>query len=219
MENFSAVFDFLVVSVFSELFAVYFLLGFVIFLVGVLLLVLFVLSRTLGYRTTGTVVGAVELTRIKRKERDGKTVEKLKKSLYPVFEYTTTSGTERQMRASEGGTGTLSYTTGQTVNLIVREDEDYDDVYDADRTGILYFGLAITALGIALMSWIGTAIAAAGISVSIIVMVLLALLVRGLVTKFTSDSSQPTNTTKRKREPYNKDFDPADLHPVEYFKT
>ena len=85
MEKVSSIIEFLVTSVFSEIFAIYFLIGFAIFAAGLLILILFALSRSLGYRTTGRVIGAVELKRIKRKERDGKVIEKHKTMLYPVF--------------------------------------------------------------------------------------------------------------------------------------
>ena len=86
MDRFAAFFEFFYTSVVLEVSALPFLLGLVLFAVGLLFLVLFVLSRTLGYQTTGTVVGAIERTRIKKKQRDGKTIEKLKKTLVPVFE-------------------------------------------------------------------------------------------------------------------------------------
>ena len=219
MEKVSSIIEFLVTSVFSEIFAIYFLIGFAIFAAGLLILILFALSRSLGYRTTGRVIGAVELKRIKRKERDGKVIEKHKTMLYPVFQYTTKSGVEREMRSSDGGTSTLSYTTGQAVNLIVREDADYDDVYDADQKSALFVGLGIAGFGLLMMSWVGTAIAAIGISLSTIVLLLLAYALRELVQKYTDNGSPEQDSTKKKREPYSKAFDRSELHPIEHFKA
>ncbi len=220
MERFAELFDFLFLSVFSEAFALWFLVGLVLFLVGLLVLGLFILSRTLGVRTTGTVIGAVKHTRVKQKQRDGKQVQKTKTSLYPVYEYRAQDGSIRQMRSSEGGSMTLKYSTGQTVNLIVREDKGYDDVYDADELGALYVGLGIAAVGVVLMTWVGSFVSAVGMSGMSLTLAITGLLVSGAIKKFTATSkSGAAPASDKKRAPYSKAFDAADLHPIEHFQT
>jgi len=214
----SRFFDFLIESVFSEVFALYFLLGLVLFVAGLLLLGLFALSRVLGVRTTGTVIGAVERKRVKRKQRNGQKMQKTKTTLYPVFEYMNAAGALTQMRASEGGSSTLGYSTGQNVNLVVREDDGYDDVYDADKRGALYFGIGLCVIGATVMSWVGSIAAAFGIGLSSIVLLLLCYLLRGVVEKFTSKDPDAARSAATPHEPYSKAFDPADLHPIEYYR-
>ena len=189
-----------------------FIVGIVIFLVGLAFVVLFALSRFTGYRTTGTVVGAIERVRMKKRERDGEMVEEEKRSLYPVYEYTASDGAQRQMQGSEGGTMVHSYTTGQSVNLIVREDDGYDDVYDADSHGALYLGFAFVAVGVGIMAWMGSMASAFGVTVIVCLMAGILKIVVGLLTK----KSDPTKE-KKQRKPYTKSFDPSELKPIESF--
>jgi len=218
MDRLSALFEFLYSSIVVEIYALPFLLGLVLFVVGLLILGLFVLSRTLGYQTTGKVLGAIERTRIKKKERDGETIEKVKKSLIPVFEYTASDGKVRQMLSSEGGTSTLSYSTGQSVSLRVREDVGYDDVYDADSRGALYFGLIIGGIGLGLMGFIGSAVAALGVSVTLLALVAIALVVRALVDKFSGSTADSKPASSEQAAGAHKSYAPEDVKPIEYFK-
>ena len=209
MDWVAASFDFFFDALFAEAFAVQFLVGVVVFLIGLAFVALFIASRLFGFRTTGTVVGAVEVLRTKRKRVDGEAVTKTKQSLYPVYEYQGSDGATKRMRGSEGGTMTHSYTTGQRVNLIVREDATYDDVYDADKRGALYIGLVMVALGVGLMIWIGSAASAFGVSLISAMLILLLRIVAALATR----DKKPA----RKKTLFSKDFDPADLKPVEHF--
>ncbi len=189
--------------------------AFVVFALGLVFIVFFTLSRNLGYRTTGTVAGAIESSRIKKKKNEnGEVEERVKKTLYPVYEYTGSDGATKQMPGSEGGTMTLKYSTGQTVNLIVREDERYDDVYDADSYGALYIGLIMSGLGIGLMIWVGSAASAFGVGLT-------TMLVIGLsrICYIAFQSRDKLQKTIASKSSYNKDFDPADLHPIEYFQS
>ena len=189
-----------------------FVVGLVIFLVGIALVVLFALSRFTGYRTTGTVVGAIERVRLKKRERDGEMVEEEKRSLYPVYEYTAADGSKRQMQGSEGGTMVHSYTTGQSVNLIVREDDGYDDVYDADSYGAFYLGLVFSAIGVGFMVWMGSMASAFGVTILACLIAGALRIGFGLLTKKKNPADK-----KPKRKAYTKAFDPADLKPIENF--
>lgn len=203
--------DFLVAGIFTEVFSIGFLIGLVLFVIGLGLLVLFLLSRIMGYRTQGTVVGAIMQTRTKTKVEDGKPVERVKKMLLPVYAYRAKDGSMRQMPGSEGGSMTTEYCTGQNVNLIVREDELYDDVYDADRYGALYLGLGFFTAGLALMVWFGSFAATLGISALTLTVALGARLYAGL-------SNKPTKKNAPQKKPYDKAFSPADLRPIEEFQ-
>ncbi|MEM7077355.1 MAG: DUF3592 domain-containing protein [Pseudomonadota bacterium] len=212
METVSAALQYLIDAVFSEVFAVWFLVGLVIFLVGVGLIVLYTLSRMIGYRTQGHVIGAVEHTKIKRDKRDGEIVERVKKYLMPVFEYQTRDGVTRQMIGSEGGSNTTQYSTGQPVSLIVREDDGYDDVYDADQHGALYLGLGFTAIGGIIMTWVGSFASAFGVSL----LTMLALAVSKTISAFRNRSARRApHTSKHKGE--DKSFTADELRPIEDF--
>lgn len=214
MDRIAAFVEFIFDSVFSEVFAVSFLIGLVIFLLGFLFVGLFLVSRILGVRTTGTVVGAVNKTRTKTKEHNGERVEKIKSSLYPVYEYIASDGTQRQMRGSEGGSMTLKYETGQAVNLIVREDDEYDDVYDADQFGALYLGLGFLCFGAIMMAWVGDFAAAFGVGFTSILVFGLGYVSRGII-----HMRDKPKQTEMKRAKYTKSFDPALLQPIEHFQS
>ena len=212
MQQFGTWIEFLATAVISEILAGPFLAGLVILLVGIAFTCLFIVSRFLGFRTEGVVVGAVEVVRRKEKDVNGEKVEKIKRSLYPVYEYTGSDGAARQMRGSEGGTMTLKYVTGQAVNLIVREDDGYDDVYDADEYGALYLGIGIMVFGVVLMTWIGSFAAAFGVSV-----VTLLLGIFGPVA-YLLFRKEPMLKKNPSFQPYNKTVLAEDLMPVEHFQ-
>ncbi|NKB35399.1 MAG: hypothetical protein GKR91_20050 [Pseudomonadales bacterium] len=208
MDNIAAVFEFVIQSIFAEAFAMTFLLGFVLFLVGVLLFGLFVLSRVLGERIQGKVAGAVIHKRVKTKTIDGERKEVIKETLYPVFEYQRSDGTLHKERASEGGTSTLKYKTGQDVNLILRE----DDGYDADNYGALYLGLIFLAIGLVFMVQVGSMASAFGMGILSLVLVIIA----RIAVAFQSKARRNKKAEKKK---YTKEFDLADLKPIEEFQV
>ena len=211
MERAFTYIEFFINSFAADMIGVGFIVGIVIFLVGILLIGLFSLSRLMGYRTPGVVVGAVERVRIKKRERDGEVEEEEKRSLYPVYEYTASDGNKRQMMGSEGGTMVHSYATGQSVQLIVREDDGYDDVYDADQYGALYLGFGLVATGLGIMAWVGSMASAFGVTI-------LACVIAGILRiGFGLLGGKRKTTEPKERKPYNKAFDPADLKPVESF--
>lgn len=203
--------ELMIQAVFSEAFAFSFLLGAVLFLVGIGFCLLFIVSRLSGKRIPGTVVGAVLQRRVKTKTVDGKETQKIKETLYPVFEYQKSDGSLHRERASEGGSSTLKYQTGQAVNLIVREDDGYDDVYDAGAFGALYLGLAFSIIGLAIMIQVGSMASALGIGIfSLIVVIAIR------VTNAVLNKKSPTDSTVQQK--YSKAFDPNELKPIEYFQ-
>lgn len=206
----------LVQNIFAEAFAFWFLVGFLLFSLGFTLLFLFILTRLLGYKTTGTVVGAILETRIKKKIRDGKEIEKIKKTLYPIYEYTREDGSTRLERGSEGGSMTHKYKTGQNVNLIIRQDQEYDDVYDQDEFGALYLGIILSLIGTALMVHMGSATSALGMSI----FSLLGIIAFRLVAAFLDKQKTPLHKTQtpKTNKKHHKEFDPAAIKPIEFFK-
>ena len=211
MEQFTGYFETIIQAMFSEAFAFSFLLGALLFLVGIGFLLLFAISRFTGKRVPGTVVGAVMRRKIKIKKVDGQEKEKIKETLYPVFEYEKSDGTLHRERSSEGGSSTLKYVTGQTVNLIVREDDEYDDVYDADSLGALYAGLILAIIGLAVMAQVGSMASALGIGLFSLVLVTIVRISAALLHK-------NNNKPNREKEKYSKAFDPEDLKPIEFFQ-
>lgn len=201
-------FEIVFTAIFSEAFSMGFLVAFVVFALGCLLLVLFTVTRCMGYRTVGVVLGAVQEIRIKQKNRDGEQVEKRKTSVFPVYEYRTQGGENRIMRGSEGGSFVTGYATGQHVELIVREDRDYDDVYDAEQKGALYLGLAFAATGAGLMTWIGSLAASFGLTIT-------ALLVLGIGRIAISLAGHKNKLPKQRRAPYSKQVCAEDIVPIE----
>ncbi|MEM8767197.1 MAG: DUF3592 domain-containing protein [Pseudomonadota bacterium] len=218
MEWLGQAFDIIYTSFFAELSAMGFLFGLAIFAVGLLITVLFVASRVSGFRTTGTVLGAIEVSRLKIRDRDGERTRKITKSLFPVYEYQDSGGEVKQTAGSEGGTFTKRYRTGQAVNLIVREGDDRNDVYDADARTMLYLGLGCLTTGGLVMASVGSFAAAIGASV---VSVLIALLVRALIV-FVEDLSNRKSGSKlidtSRRASLDKSFTPDDLKPIEHFQ-
>ncbi|MEM6999344.1 MAG: DUF3592 domain-containing protein [Pseudomonadota bacterium] len=208
MQDTVDLFEFAFTAIFSEAFSMGFLVAFVVFALGCLLLVLFAATRCMGYRTVGVVLGAVQEIRIKQKSRDGEQVEKRKTSVFPVYEYRSQSGETRIMRGSEGGSFVAGYATGQHVELIVREARDYDDVYDAEQKGALFLGLAFAATGAGLMAWIGSLAASFGLTIT-------ALLVLGIARIAISLAGHKNKLPKRRREPYGKKVCPEDIVPIE----
>lgn len=201
-------------SLTADFFAIWFLVGAAIFLVGLLLVGLFTLSRLTGYRTAGRIIGAVNVIRSKTRERNGEIVQIEKKSLFPVYEYQASDGSVRQMRGSEGGTMVHGYTTGASVNLIVREDSGYDDVYDADQRGALYVGMGFVAAGVGMMIAVGSIASAFGVT---LLACAVAVAIR-MIGALSAKQRKPIHQ-RRKRMPYSKSFEPDDLRPIESFAS
>lgn len=201
-------------SVLADFFAFSFLVGFVIFLIGLLLTGLYLLTRTLGRTCPGTVVGAIKEIRVKTKVRDGQQVEKRKETLYPVFEYARADGGLHWQRGSEGGSATLKYSTGQTVRLRVREDQEYDDVYDLDQRGALYLGVPLLGVGLVLMVQVGSVASAAGVGL----LTLLAIALLRVASALTSGRRSGARSS-RDSTPYNQSFDMDQVRPIEEFRA
>ncbi len=200
-------------SLFSELFSMWVLLAIVLMLIGLFLIVAMTYMRLFGIRVPGKVVGAINQTRVKKKMRDGKEVEKVKHTLYPVFQYTMPNGEVVTTLSSEGGTGTLSYVTGQDVNLIVSPAKDYHDVYDASRHGAFILGLVLIASGLGIIYMVGQLYTAFGMGlISLGVAVIL------LVYRIISDKKDKFKVRDSLRKQH-KEFDPLEVKPVESFKT
>ncbi len=203
----------------AEALSFWFLFGLVLFLVGSAMIGLFLWTRIMGKSVTGTVIGAIQETRIKKKIRDGKEIEKIKKTLYPIYEYTRPDGTTHTERSSEGGSMTLKYETGQHVNLLILQNDLYDDVYDRNEMGALYLGLILSAIGGVLMVKIGDSLihalgmSALSIAVMLIFKVGTALLAKEKPTK--TKKKQETATPAKK---HHKAFKLEDVLPIEDFK-
>ncbi len=200
-------------SLFSELFSVWVLLAIVFILIGLFILVAMTYMHLFGIRVPGKVIGAINQSRIKKKVRDGKEVEKVKHTLYPVFQYTMPDGEIVTELSSEGGTGTLKYVTGQDVNLIVSPAKNYHDVYDVGRYGVFILGLVFILMGLGLIYAVGQFYAAFGmgfISLGIGVVLLLYRIITDKKDKLKVKSSLSKQ---------HKVFDMGDVRPVESFKS
>ena len=204
--------DFLIAAVFSEVFGVWFLLGAVFFLLGLVILGAGIYQRIVGRRVPGRCVGAVLETRIKRKQRDGKTEEREKKTLFPVFEYPDSDGVLRQVRASEGGTSTHKYQTGQDVTVLVCQTGEHLDVYDADSYGAFYLAFGFMGGGAFLMVQVGSMLSAFGVGA----LSLLGLATAIAVRVFGKRASWLKSPHERKwlTRP---ELEPEMIHPVEVF--
>lgn len=198
-------------TIFSEAFAMGFLVGLVLFIVGFLLCGLYLFTRIIGKRVSGKVIGAVMEKRTKIKTVDGEKKEKIKETLYPVYEYIRPDGSTHQERGSEGGTSTYKYVTGQNVNLIVSQADGYDDVYDANNHGALILGLIIAAVGMGMMLHIGSIASAFGMGL----MTMGGIIVIKLITGFAGKDKKSPNKEKKK---YSKAFNPEDVKPIESFE-
>ena len=199
-------------SLVAEIFSVWALLAFVFILIGLFIIVAMTYMHLFGVRVPGTVVGAINRKRVKKKMRDGKEVERIKHTLYPIFEYTMPNGETFKSMSSEGGTGTLKYTTGQAVNLIVSPAENYHDVYDAGRYGVFILGLVFIAAGMAIIYGVGHMYSVFGmglVSLGIAVVLLIYRIISEKKVKF----KQKSGLKKHKV------FDMKDIKPVESFRT
>ena len=203
-------------SIFSEAFAMGFLAGLVLFLLGLGLCGLVAFTRIRGRRVKGKIIGAVEEIRFKHKIRDGEEIKKEKRSLFPVYEYIRPDGTLFQERGSEGGTNTLKYKTGQDVNLLVIEAGGYDDVYDADDYGAAKLGLVLMAIGGFIMFQVGSVYSAMGMGGLALFGAVCFIMFRVVAEKLHSAGQKP-GQPKKKREKYKKTFDRDAIKPVEVF--
>ena len=199
-------------SLFAEIFSVWALLAFVFILIGLFIVVAMSYMHLFGVRVPGRVVGAINQKRVKKKIRNGKEEERIKHTLYPVFQYTMPDGETFTSMSSEGGTGTLKYTTDQAVNLIISPTKDNHDVYDAGRYGAFVFGLVFIAVGVAIIYGVGQMYSAFGmglISLGIGVMLLIYRIISREKMKFKKKSASNKH----------KVFDMKDIKPVESFRT
>ncbi len=205
--------DGIISTIFSEAFAFWFLLGLLIFLIGLGLCGLSVFVRVVGERRTGKIIGAVEELRIKIKTRDGKEVKEEKRTVYPVFEYKRPDGAICIERGSEGGSSTKKYTTGEKLNLIVIEADGYDDVYDADNYGAMMLGAILLAVGFAIMFQVGSISSAMGVGGFALAGALAFMLFRAFAGR---DRNKSPRTDKKPRK-YKKEWDRDAVRPVEEF--
>ena len=200
-------------SLFSEVFSMWVLLALVFILIGLFLVVAMVYMHLFGVRVPGTVLGAINQKRVKKKVRDGQEVERIKRTLYPVFEYTMPNGEVFTSLSSEGGTGTLKYTTGQEVNLIVSAGKEFHDVYDASNYAVFVIGFMFIAAGIGIIYGVGQLYSAFGIG-----LISLGIGIVFLIYRIVTDKKD----TLLKKGNLNKDhkkFNMQDVKPVESFKT
>lgn len=200
-------------SLFSELFSIWVLLALVFILIGLFLVMAMIYIRLFGVRVQGKVVGAINRKRIKKKVRDGKETERVKHTLYPVFEYIMPNGKEFTSLSSEGGTGTLKYTTDQEVKLIVSPTKDYHDVYDASNFSAFIVGLIFIASGVGIIYSVGQLYAVFGMGI-ISILVGVILLIYRIVTDKKSKLVKKSDFKKD-----DKKFDIQDVKPVESFRT
>ena len=200
-------------SLFSELFSIWVLLALVFILIGLFLVMAMTYIRFFGVRVPGKVVGAINRKRVKKKIRDGKEIERVKRTLYPVFQYTMPNGEEFTSLSSEGGTGTLKYTTGQDVNLIVSPSKEYHDVYDASGYGAFVIGFMFIAAGIGIIYGVGQMYAAFGMG-----LVSLGIGVVLLIYRIITDKKDKIIRKNKLNKDY-KVFDMQDIKPVESFKS
>ena len=200
-------------SLFAELFSVWVLVALVFMLIGLFIVVAMTYMHVFGIRVTGKVVGAINRKKIKKKMRDGKEEERVKYTLYPVFEYTMPNGETFTTLSSEGGTGTLKYTTNQEVNLIVSPAKDYHDVYDASRYGAFIMGAVFIGIGMAIIYGVGQLYSAFGMGL-ISLGIGLILLIYRIVSEKKDKVKQQSSLKKRYKE-----FDMQDVKPVESFQT
>ncbi|MFK7795357.1 MAG: DUF3592 domain-containing protein [Gammaproteobacteria bacterium] len=200
-------------SLFSELFSMWLLLALVLILIGLFLVVVMIYMRLFGVRVSGRVVGAINHKRVKKKVRNGKEIERVKHTLYPVFEYIMPNGEEFTSLSSEGGTGTLKYKTGQEVSLIVSPAKNYHDVYDASNFAAFIIGLIFLASGVGIIYSVGQLYSVFGmgiISLGIGVLLLIYRIITDKKDKFMKRSDFIKNHKK---------FDLQEVKPVESFRS
>lgn len=190
--------------------SIWFVLGIILFCIGLFALTIHVLYQIKGRRLEGTLVGAVKKTRIKKKERDGKVIEKVKETIHPIYDYIRSNGSARLEIGSDSITSSEDLKTGQTVNLLVWEHKLYDDVVNADKKSALYVGLVLMGIGGFLMSIM---LMAYGFNITFWISVVL-ILIPGLykLVTFLLAGNKSYNTI-----PESKNFSEADIQPIEYF--
>ena len=200
-------------SLFAELFSVWVLLALVFILIGLFIVVAMTYMHLFGTRVSGRVVGAINQKRIKKKVVNGKEIERVKRTLFPVFEYTMPNGETFTSLSSEGGTGTLKYTTGQDVNLIVSAGKEYHDVYDASNYGVFIFGLVFIAIGMGIIYGIGQLYSAFGVG-----LISLGIGIVLLIYRIIADKKIKFKKKSNLKKDY-KTFDMQDIQPVESFRS
>ena len=187
------------------------LLALVFILIGLFIVVAMTYMHLFGVRVSGRVVGAINRKKIKKKMRDGKEEERVKHTLYPIFEYTMPDGETFTSMSSEGGTGTLKYKTDQEVNLIVSPADGYHDVYDSSRYGAFVMGAVFIAIGWGIIYGVGQLYSAFGIGLISLGIGLVLLVYRIISNK--KDKIKRKNHSKK----HHKIFDMQDVKPVESF--
>ncbi len=137
----------LVQGFFNSQFSIWFVIGLIFFLIGTFITFVILHSKITGHRITGTIVGGIHRTRIKKKIRDGKEIEKIKNDRYLVVDYTRPDGTQHRELSSDGIDKNIPYKTGDNIPLLVCLRKDYDDVYRADSKTPLIMALVFLGLG------------------------------------------------------------------------
>ena len=204
----------LINGIFAEASVVLLLLGFILSVLGLLVLILWGYIRLTAHRIAGTVVGAVKDVRIKEKERKGKLETKVRENYFAVYEYVRPDGTLRQEKSSEGGDDVLKYATGQKVNLLVVPHEDFDDVYDADKNTALILAVVLLLPGLALMATASKLLISLSISGMSLLVILLFLLIKIALEKGRGKKNSKKNPRSKQHIKY---FDPSDVKPIEEF--
>lgn len=120
-------------------------LGTLIHLLGIGLMLLYVVTRTRGYRTTGTILGAIK--RIRTKHKKGREPE-LKTNHYLVIEYPSPAGDLKKGTVSEWNNTYKSFVEGQVVDLIVVTSAVFDDLYLKDDHSSLKIGSVLSLIGL-----------------------------------------------------------------------
>lgn len=195
-------------SAFAEVSIGLFALGTLLLLLGIAVMAITVYTRVVGYRTSGTVAGAIGEVTIKEKIRNGKPIQETRETFHAVFQYRRPDGSLHQEKASEGGTHVLRYRTGQTVKLLVVPGIDFDDVYDADQTSGHVLGGVMFVLGALLIWQAATLYAALGISMTALLVILM-----GLILK----ARRSEKITVRPAARHYKIIEPGTIRPVEEF--
>lgn len=205
---FNLLFEF-VTGLFAEVSIIFLLVGLVLFLVGLFVLVVMLYSRTAGQHVQGKVIGAIYKERIKQKEVKGELKTKIKKSLYPVYEYTLADGTTHRNKGSEGGDIVKKYKTGQQVDLLVCPRKNAHDVYDANSKGGWIIGLVLIAVGFGFMMLAGNIYTSLSVSTFTLVIVLLSLAIRALTGRKKRKKKKPESAQEQN------ELDLSEVRPVE----
>jgi len=192
------------------------LLGAVFILIGLFILMVYVMPRIVGYRVTGTVLGGLREVRKKEKTRDGKVKTEEKISYTPIYEYQRRDGTCVKAKASHGGDITFSYKTGQSVELLIWDHRDFDDVYDAKSKSALIIGPIFLLIGAAIITAAGNFLASlkvGALSISVMLILLILKIISGLRNKKPQSNKKPNKSTFKGYI-----FNMDDVLPVEQLK-